>query len=421
MMVNSVNTETGSTLKRYECLLIEILIAVRLGGQFFVQLMNLFIKGSIEEQTSYSIGFKYLLIIGIVYALVLIVKYKLYFRLSKKAYYFFLFELLYVAFLYYYIMVSPESIYSGIDASSKFIKVLNNVLLFNVVSVIYVARDLNQNLICKIFVVINFITSIIYLNTLGIDFGDSFDGFLLQSTGFSSLSIGYLSGANLIVSIYLAKTWSKNVLVNNIVTIILVLLFSYIIIVCGKTGPTLFSLFASMFALKYSLFPNMKLKTCFVLIGLFLLLFVLFYREFADLVSMFNPNLSRKIIATIAEGSTSNRDFLYEEAINQITDNWFLGSYFELQKYQIYPHNFFLENMITWGICGTIVMLFVLKKAFVFSLKLLKEKSDIVWVGITFLFSFLSLQTTGSIYGNFKFWFCLSVLMVVENTRKLNK
>lgn len=400
-------------LRSYECLIIEFVIAIRLGGQFFVQLMNLLITGDIETSTIYAQYYRYILIVGTAYSMFLIINRGIYKHLRKDFLFYVGFVLLYVGLMYYYLKIDPNGTYSGPAATAKFSTVLNNVFLFGIVAILYATKQLNQFIICKVFVIINVITSIMYMNSIGLVFGDSFDGFLLQSTGFSSLAIGYLTGANIVVTIYLIRSWTGNMLLNYIITGCILALFIYILLMCGKTGPTLFSIFTSLFALKYSIFPRLKIKIALIWLISFIIIFLIFYRQFADILSVMNPRLAEKIIATIGSGDTSNRNFLFEEAYIQIMDNPFWGNYFELKRYNFYPHNFFLENMITWGILGTSLMLRYLYLAFLKMYYLLKNNSEYVWVAFVFMFSFLSAQTTGSLYGNYRFWFCLTVLIVL--------
>lgn len=404
-------------LRSYECIIIEIVIAIRLGAQFFVQLMNLLNTGDISTDSVFATYYKYILIFGTIYSLFLIVYRRVYKRINKNFLLYLMFVFLYIGFIYYDLMIDIDGTYHGVAATTRLSTVMNNVLLFNVVAILYATRQLNQILICKIFVIMNMITSLMYLTTMGLNFGDSYDGFLLQSTGFSSLSIGYLMSANIVLTIYLTKSWTSIKLVNYITTAGLLVLFTYILLMCGKTGPTLFAIVTSVFAIKYALFPNLNIKTALMWICISLAILVVSYRQVANTISALNPNLSKKIIATFASGDTSNRDFLYEEAYRQIVDNPVCGNYFELKRYNFYPHNFFLENMITWGLLGTLCMLGILYLAFRKAYHLLQVNSDCVWVGLIFLLSFLSAQTTGSIYGNYRFWFTLTILMVLANTR----
>lgn len=394
----------------------EFLIAFRLGGLFLVQLMSFITTGDSEQVTIWNTIYRSILILGTVFVLFVSIKHKILNNISPSIFFFICFLFLYVTVMYYYVYLDPGTTYSGIYASQKMFKVLNNVILFNVALLPLASGKLNQIHIIKIIVLINLITSFVFLRFVNMSIGDSYDGFLLQASGFSSLTIGYLSGTNFIFSIYLLKEWSKNKKISIAISAVLMIVFFYMILVCGKTGPILFSIAVSFFAIKYSLVPTLDVKKTIIVYIFSCVIFLVFYEYFVDFVRLFNDNLARKMLATLA-GNTSGRDFLYSEAIEVFSKSPFLGSYFELKRFHIYPHNIFLESLITWGIFGTILFLAFLLKAFHMGVKLLQENSSYSWIFLMFFFSFMSAQTSGSLYGNYRFWAGMTGLFIVLNSK----
>lgn len=402
---------------RIECAIIECLIATRLGAEFFVQFMSVTLTGDITGETGITRGFRQILIIGTVVATYIVLRRKTYVLLKKQHLYYLFFLLLYVAVMYYYLFIDDLRTYYGLEAKAILNRTMNNVLFLFIASMAFLSDRINSHRICKYIVILSFITSWMYMSFFGVDFGEKYDGFMLQASGFSSLQVGYFSGMNFLFSLYLYNNWSSTKLVNIVVTIILCATFLYMIVASGKTGPTIFTFFIALLACKQMFLPNIKVKSLVILFILIALVCILFFDAILSVIDSFNPNLATKISNTFLKGDTSDRDSLFQEAIRVFSDNILFGSYFELKKYNIYPHNFFLENLITWGICGTLIMVAFLWKAFKTSVHLIMHNSRLVWVVYLLSFAFLSAQSTGSLYGNYRFWLGLTIIITISNAK----
>lgn len=404
-------------MSKIECAIIEYLIAIRLGAQFFVQLISVILTGSVDEETFVTKGFRYILIVGTCLATYIVIRKKVYTVIKRQHLYYMLFLLLYVGLMYYYLFIDSTRTYYGIEAKTKFSTTANNVLFLSVVSTAFVSPRINSFLICKIIVVLALLSCYLYLSYWGIGFGESYNGFLLQDSGFSSLQVGYFSGMNLLFTLYLHNRWSSKTWINRIVTLFLATNFAYVIIISGKTGPTIFCFLVALIACKQIFIPKISMKAFIILLVALLLIGSVFLEQILSLINSFNPNLALKISNTILKGDTSNRDFLFDEALRVFSNNILFGSYFELKRYGIYPHNFFLENFITWGLAGTLIMVFFLWKACKISFKLIMQDSQLTWVVYLFVFAFLSAQSTGSLYGNYRFWLGLTILITISNIK----
>lgn len=404
-------------MNRIECFIIEFLIAIRLGGQFLVQLFSVTLTGIVDEETVWTKAFRYLLILGTLFATYIVIRRKIYQRIKTQHIYFICFLLLYVGLMFYYLFIDKTRTYHGVDAIAIFSTVVNNVLFLCIVAMAFVSERINSILICKIIVTLSFLSSYLYLSYFGINFGAAYDGFLLQDSGFSSLQVGYFSGMNLLLTLFLYKKWTTNRFLDKVITLSLGITFSYMIVVSGKTGPTIFTFFVALIAIKQMFLPHIRMKKFIALLCAILILCIIFFQPLLSLIDSFNPNLATKISNTFLKGDTSNRDFLFHEAIRIFNEHMLFGNYFELKRYGIYPHNFFLENLITWGIVGTSIMLCFLIKAGKTSFKLIQQNSQLVWVSYLFFFSFLSAQSTGSLYGNYRFWLSLTILITFSNMK----
>ncbi len=404
--------------KNLPIFLFELLIVIRLGGQFLVQILNLQLTGDLNGYTIYYKVYQFLLVSLIGITSLFAIKSKLYRTVNSWGWAFFAMQVLYVCVIYYDLYECHYTIYKGLEAARLFRTVITNVILLDVSLLIFNNYNVSHVRIVKLIIIINFLAGLLYLTTFDIALGSNYDGFLLQDSGFSSLAIGYIYGFNFIIALSSFNSWSKSRYVNLVVTLIFTLFFAYMILLCGKTGPTIFTLAILPFVVKNVFFPKMKLVFLFLGILFLALIFWLNIDSFIDLIKTFNPNLGQKLYNTFYLHDTSGRDGLYRLALMEIEKQPFWGSYFTLRKVALYPHNLFLESMITWGVFGTVYFIILIVKAILNFLLIYTKDTTKSWLGYLFLFSFLSAQTTGSIYGNYRLWFAFSVLMLYEGRTK---
>ena len=144
-----------------------------------------------------------------------------------------------------------------------------------------------------------------------------------------------------------------------------------------------------------------------------------------NLIRSIAPFTAERIYNFVYLGDTAHRlDFenqqgsAYFIAFKQFLDSPFWGSYFRLITSGAfrghYPHNLFLEIMITMGIIGLIPLLILLFKVIMnvgrnFTLKV--EENQMVCF-IIFLKVFLERQTTGSVLLDAQFWVFLYILLI---------
>ena len=150
------------------------------------------------------------------------------------------------------------------------------------------------------------------------------------------------------------------------------------------------------------------------------------------------PRAAEKLELTFKEGDTNGRfDMDNEEGstyiigLKQFASSPIYGSNFRLITYRYfrghYPHNVFIEMLITMGLLGTIPFILLLLKAYKKVLKVIKRgnlQDPQLCCLVIFLGVFLQLQTSWSIVANAAFWtffyiMCIFDLKIVE--RKPNK
>lgn len=143
----------------------------------------------------------------------------------------------------------------------------------------------------------------------------------------------------------------------------------------AKRGPMLWAIVSSILCYMYKTGKATKFIVRIFIIGgilYFLIPFVLDY--FKDLA----PYTIDRINAALYEGDTSSRldagnsNSGYVLAFKQFLDSPILGSYFRILKnspfYGVYPHNIFLEIMITMGGVGLVAFFYIFKRLYVSSI-----------------------------------------------------
>ena len=199
---------------------------------------------------------------------------------------------------------------------------------------------------------------------------------------------------------------------------------------CSKRGPILYFMVILLFWYA-SGNKGRSVKTLFTLTVLVGLL-VIFQDFVLNTLGAFAPELASKFRETVQYGDTSGRigddSSGYALAISQIQEGPWLGSYFRLTvPYGIwsgmYPHNFFLELLMTFGLLGTVFSLFFIVKAVLYSNKIFQMQGKTsmrvrnLFFTILFLNSFLSMMSTGTPLLNRTFWVSFGLILYFSSLK----
>lgn len=117
----------------------------------------------------------------------------------------------------------------------------------------------------------------------------------------------------------------------------------------------------------------------------------------------------------IERGEKETRNFLYNQALEMFYNSPFIGSQYVLPPEGGYPHNMFLEVLMSLGFLGLIIYSSILfsyqKKIRTF------KKYSVKFLPLVFLsvLSFGLTMTTGNIYQNVDFWNLLAVILLFPN------
>ena len=188
------------------------------------------------------------------------------------------------------------------------------------------------------------------------------------------------------------------------------MLIYFVIIACSR-GPFLVLLICFFFVLIHFRVRIIKLIT---LIFLPLAYFIT--------TSSIYDSLSSIGFATIINRFESNdisaRSSYYSEALNTFNNNLFFGGPFLLQKGNAigsYPHNFFIESLMTGGIFFFTLFVILIFFGFKSLIKNFRTKS-FTFIDILFLQYFLLGMSSGALWSSKIFWFLLGIQLLSKNT-----
>ena len=196
--------------------------------------------------------------------------------------------------------------------------------------------------------------------------------------------------------------------------IFVVLVEGYILIELTKRGPLLWAMINVAICFFYK---NKNKFQYFVVLSLVAMLFLYNFDIILDGISSISPSTGERIYRSIYEGDTAKRFDLNNQAesnyilgFHQFLTSPVYGSYFRLitsnlEFRGVYPHNVFIEILMTMGMIGFIPFLIFLKRVFnnMFHYAGCMTCSQMSLFSL-FLAFFFQLQTTGTIVLNMCFW-----------------
>jgi len=124
------------------------------------------------------------------------------------------------------------------------------------------------------------------------------------------------------------------------------------------------------------------------------------------------------VLLTRLENASSDpgvaaRWLLWRGAIEQFDGSPLLGDSFVQSTLRFYPHNAFIEAMMTTGIVGLVLLTITILIGSVSAFRTLKDPS-LRWLGLLFVQQVIGAQTSGSLYFTQPFWAMLLIVMAAD-------
>lgn len=342
--------------------------------------------------------------------------------IKKKGLLFFIcysiFILLYITEFPYYkledLAKAPTSVFNFFYRSFQ--------ILIYILSIQTIIRNFNVTKYLIVSLITATIPTIIYMQYVGFETIQ-----FLKNKDYdyiSFLAIGYSNAYLIPLSVFFYKKLFSNKWISMTFASIVFLFASIIVFLSGERGPILWAM-VNIFICLFLIAKNSRRYVVYG--GVFVILLLANIDFVIDSVESFAPRAAKKIEMTVKEGDTNGRFDLdnqngstYLIGLNQFTSSPLYGSYFRLivngHFRGHYPHNVFIEILITMGLLGFIPFLHLLLSGFKKVRKVMKgsySDKQLACVSI-FLSEFLLLMTSSTILFDTAFWCFFVVLCNID-------
>jgi O-antigen ligase len=233
--------------------------------------------------------------------------------------------------------------------------------------------------------------------------GDIDEGRQDANIALNTITFGHLGATAALLGLYIWIKYKLHFSVRLLI-ILITLLGIYSMLRAGSRGP-----FISFFGVLFVWYVANKknfLKVFFVIV-VSIVIVLIFINQLLDLVGYFSPIMEDRLRASIFEGDTSERNPLYEAAINHFLDNPFLGKQFAIFEQVglydgngtfIYSHNIILDALMGLGLLGGGILIYVIAVAMRIIFKNIKHRESNYWISLILLQVLISNMFSGAIY-----------------------
>lgn len=276
----------------------------------------------------------------------------------------------------------------------------------------------NYQQLCRCVLCMNTFFLVLYafrVNILLYSIYDSAEDFYASNL-ISPFIIDTYASWTIFASIYILKN-EKNQLFF-VLSWIAILASLILIFICNKRGPMIYT--GIVIASFWYMTKRFSLKA----IMFFLLVVLVFNSALGYLTDLLNIDVFKRFTMIESDGASGRvGEFsLYSYSIEQILDSPILGSHFRILSYPfrgMYPHNFFLEIAMNFGIFLSLLFTLLVLKIIKKSIRIIKLEPNSLFFPLVLLYSFLLMQSTGTILFNIEFWLPLSMI-ASNNFYKIN-
>jgi hypothetical protein len=245
------------------------------------------------------------------------------------------------------------------------------------------------------------------LNLLGNYFGVFGASDLTETLGRLStdvldpITIGHLAVSGIFCCLVLARHKSSGA--KNLIIVLMIVLI-VVLVQAGSKGPLLSLVVAlALWCWKRGF------SSRFVLVVAPIVVAFLLYGG--------NP-LAERVLASEDAESSLERLVLIENSVDQILGSPWIGSASVELKSGYYPHNILIESPMSLGFPLTFVLLALLARGVVASLRLLNTDYDLV--ALLFIQTQVASLTSGALFASFMMWACLVILLALDKRSKQN-
>lgn len=271
-------------------------------------------------------------------------------------------------------------------------------------------------------VLFTLIPALIFVNIVGIHYFQ-FAEWTEENSALQVTSLTYSNVPLFVMALLCYDDLSENKTTSHIVSIAVLFAVGFVLLMSSRRGPLLWCIVNILICYFYKSRKSLSYVLFVSLLGL-----VIYYNIETVLgwISALFPTTGERIYGSIFEGATSGRydaddqeRSTYFLGFNQFLQSPIYGSYFRIitpdMKFRgVYPHNIFIEMLMTMGMLGFIPLCAFLKKIFINNrYSFILDKNKLVLFSL-FLSSFLQLQTADTIVVNVWFWVLFGVVLTIS-------
>jgi O-antigen ligase len=232
----------------------------------------------------------------------------------------------------------------------------------------------------------------------------------------SPLALSYSSSLIIGIGIYYLAFSSATP--KERIALYLTIGMSFIPFLLGASRGSVLSLvlpLTHIFFLKGMLKGNLKLLLVFIFFGIVILYLA---TVFDSAVFRRTFNIMRDIQAG---GESSLRLQIWEASIAQFQMSPIFGDSVQMREFSGYPHNLFLEVLMSTGIYGFIPFLCLVIYGISQSSKIIRLRPELTWVYILFAQGLIQHMFSGAVYSAIFFWGGIGLVFSVELNNGSNK
>jgi O-antigen ligase len=328
---------------------------------------------------------------------------------SISSIFFLLFYFLYILKMAFTVFFYPEVFNVGTDLFMYFFSSICFVFIPSisvVMSLKFITFD--QVLIYSFFLtMVTLLLSIFKMNNI---FSGAITDRLNGNIAISTITFGNIGVTLFCLAIHV---FSINRLFR-ILSAFAITLSIFTVIISGSRGPILALFICIITAI---LFRNIQKRFSFIFPLFILGLFVILSSYIISLIGLFSSASAGRILLTLTDGDSGGRDGYFPVAIDQFLKSPLLGGSFVLDDgvgKGDYPHNIFLEGLMTFGIFGGIILFVFSYLGFKLSFKLLYLNNKNKWLAFLFFQFFLYSCLSGALWSSIHFVVILAILFNIK-------
>ena len=328
---------------------------------------------------------------------------------SKSSIFLLLFYFLYIFKMAFTVFFYPEVFNIGTDLFMYFLSSICFVFIPSI-SVVMSLKFITFDIVLKYSFILTMITLILSILKMDSIFSGVITDRLNGNIAISTITLGNIGVTLFCLAIHV---FSNNGVFRSL-SLFAIFLSIFTVIISGSRGPILALIISIVTAI---LFRNIKNRFSFIFPLFIFGLFIIFSSQIISLIGLFSSASAGRILLTLTEGDIGGRDGYFPVAINQFLKNPLLGGSFVLDDgvgKGDYPHNIFLEGLMTFGIFGGVILFVFSYLGFRSSLNLLHLNNKDKWLAFLFFQFFLYSCLSGALWSSIHFIVILAILLNIK-------